>query len=197
MSFTSLFHVYFLMEIVSSHVYQDPFAIYNRLPLSNLTKSLPQIKFSEYFDTFAPDRLAENVVITCPEYLSSLSEILNETSAEVIEAYLVVRAALTLSPNLGTTSEPWKAQHTLLETLTGIKKGAVGDRAEHCARKVEQHLGFAAGRYFVNQTFGGDSREKGIKIITGDCFVFSFRSNLTRRQKFSMLSSPRFQMFHG
>ncbi|KAJ7359285.1 peptidase family M13-domain-containing protein [Mycena albidolilacea] len=109
---------------LDAHVYQDPFAIYNRLPLSNLTKSLPQIKFSEYFDTFAPDRLAENVVITCPEYLSSLSEILNETSAEVIEAYLVVRAALTLSPNLGTTSEPWKAQHTLLETLTGIKKGA-------------------------------------------------------------------------
>ncbi|KAJ7359289.1 hypothetical protein DFH08DRAFT_686473, partial [Mycena albidolilacea] len=52
------------------------------------------------------------------------------------------------------------------------KKGAVGDRVEYCARKVEQHLGFAAGRYFVNQTFGGDSREKGTKIIIEILDVF-------------------------
>jgi endothelin-converting enzyme len=27
-------------------------------------------------------------------------------------------------------------------------------------------MGFAAGRYFANITFGGDSREKGTKVIT-------------------------------
>lgn len=151
--------------------YQDPFATYNRLPLSNLTESLPQINFPEYFATFAPRRFPENVIITYPAYPVSVSEILDSTASEVVEAYLVVRAALALSPNLGMATEAWQAQRTLLETLTGIKKGAVGDRAEYCVGKVEQSLGFAAGRYFVNETFGGDSREKGTKVITGNCFA--------------------------
>ncbi|KAJ7261339.1 hypothetical protein B0H12DRAFT_1106346 [Mycena haematopus] len=161
---------------LDADVYQDPFATYNRLPLSNLTESLPEINFPEYFATFAPRRFPEHVIITYPAYPSLVSEILSETSAEVIEAYLVVRAALALSPNLGMATEAWQAQRTLLETLTGIKKGAVGDRAEHCVGKVEQTLGFAAGRYFVNETFGGDSREKGTKVITD--IVDAFKASL-------------------
>ncbi|KAJ6500490.1 hypothetical protein C8R45DRAFT_70983 [Mycena sanguinolenta] len=157
-------------------VYQDPFATYNRLPLSNLTESLPEIIFSEYFATFAPRTFPEYVIIAYPAYVSSVSEILNETPAEVVEAYLVVRAALALSPNLGMATEAWKAQRVLVETLTGIKKGAVGDRAEYCVGKVEQSLGFAAGRYFVNETFGGDSREKGTKVITD--IVAAFKASL-------------------
>lgn len=65
------------------------------------------------------------------------------------------------------STEAWQAQRTLQETLTGIKKGAVGDRAEYCIGKVEESLGFAAGRYFINETFTGESREKGTKVITG------------------------------
>lgn len=107
------------------------------------------------------------MIITSPAYLNSLATILDDTSSDVLEAYLVVRAALTLSPRLGTSTEAWQAQRFLQETLTGIKKGAVGDRAEYCIGKVEQSLGFAAGRYFVNETFAGESREKGTKVITG------------------------------
>ncbi|KAJ7470279.1 hypothetical protein FB451DRAFT_1176346 [Mycena latifolia] len=161
---------------LDADAYQDPFATYNRLPLENLTDALPQINFPEYFATFTPRRFPENVIVTYPAYAVSVSEILSSTSAEVVEAYLVVRAALALSPNLGMTTEAWQAQRALLETLTGIKKGAVGDRAEYCVGKVEQTLGFAAGRYFVNETFGGDSREKGTKVITD--IVDAFKASL-------------------
>ncbi|KAF8184897.1 hypothetical protein K438DRAFT_1837058 [Mycena galopus ATCC 62051] len=161
---------------LDADVYQDPFATYNRLPLSNLTESIPEINFPEYFATFAPRAFPEHVIITYPAYPLSVSEILSDTSSEVVEAYLVVRAALALSPNLGMATEAWQAQRALLETLTGIKKGAVGDRAEYCVGKVEQTLGFAAGRYFVNQTFGGDSREKGTKVITD--IVEAFKASL-------------------
>ncbi|KAJ6488601.1 Metalloprotease [Mycena vitilis] len=161
---------------LDADAYQDPFFTYNRLPLKNLTESLPQINFPEYFATFAPRRFPENVIITYPAYPAAVSDILSSTSSEIVEAYLVVRAALALSPNLGMATEAWQAQRTLLETLTGIKKGAVGDRAEYCVGKVEQTLGFAAGRYFVNETFGGDSREKGTKVITD--IVDSFKASL-------------------
>ncbi|KAJ7168203.1 hypothetical protein C8R43DRAFT_1121386 [Mycena crocata] len=161
---------------LDADAYQDQFATYNRLPLSNLTDSIPEINFPEYFATFATRRFPEHVIITYPAYTVSLSEILSSTSVEVVEAYLVVRAALALSPNLGMSTEAWQAQRTLLETLTGIKKGAVGDRAEYCVGKVESSLGFAAGRYFVNETFGGDSREKGTKVITD--IVDAFKASL-------------------
>jgi len=163
----------------SDRLYQDPIGTYNPLPLSNLTDALTQIDFPMYFSTFAPRSFPKQVIITYPAYPSSLSEILNHTSSDVIEAYLIIRAALSLAPNLGMSTEAWQAQRTLQETLTGIKKGAVGDRAEYCVGKVEQTLGFAVGRYFVNETFGGESRAKGTKVITGQpLFTLDFLSML-------------------
>ncbi|KAJ4488470.1 hypothetical protein J3R30DRAFT_3654706 [Lentinula aciculospora] len=157
-------------------LYQDPVATYNPAPISNLTIALPQIHFNEYFSTFAPRNYPDRVIITYPPYVSSLSKILNSTSVDVIEAYLVVRAAFPLSSYLGMGTEAWQAQRTLVETLNGIKKGAVGDRAEYCIGQVEGALGFAAGRYFVNETFSGESKEKGTKVITD--IVKSFQNSL-------------------
>ncbi|RDB20946.1 Endothelin-converting enzyme 1 [Hypsizygus marmoreus] len=159
-------------------LYQDPIRTYNPWPLSNLTEAVPHIDFPTYFSTFTPRNFPQQVIVTYPAYPASLASILDATPAEVIEAYLVVRAALTLSPHLGMGTEAWRAQRFLQETLTGIKKGAVGDRSEYCIGKVEETLGFAVGRYFVNQTFGGDSREKGTKVITD--IVKSFQASLPR-----------------
>src|ERR1700683_2313666 len=121
------------------------------MPISNLTDALPQIHFSDYFATFTPRAFPERVIVTYPAYPHSLSKILEETSSNVVEAYLITRAALSLAPNLGLNTEAWKAERTLQETLRGIKKGAVGDRSETCVARTEVALGFAVGRYFVNE----------------------------------------------
>jgi len=105
--------------------------------------------------------------VTYPAYTRSLTSILSETETDVLEAYLVSRAALVLAPRLGPSTASWKAVRNLREVLQGIKPGAVGDRAEYCVDSVDQALGFATGRYFVNETFAGDSKEKGTKVITG------------------------------
>jgi endothelin-converting enzyme len=105
--------------------------------------------------------------VTYPAYTRSLTSILSETKTDVLEAYLVSRAALVLAPQLGPSTESWKAVRNLREVLQGTKPGAVGDRAEYCIDSVDQALGFATGRYFVNETFAGDSKEKGTKVITG------------------------------
>jgi endothelin-converting enzyme len=121
-----------------------------------------------------PRTFPTRVIISHPPFAHDLSRALADTSSDVIEAYLVTRVALALSPYLGTSTDVWKAQRTLVELLSGIKKGAVGDRAEYCIAQVEANLGFAAGRYFVNETFGGESREKGTKVITGTYTILSF-----------------------
>ncbi|KAL1758319.1 hypothetical protein FB107DRAFT_258860 [Schizophyllum commune] len=157
-------------------LYGDPIGTYNPAPISNLTEGLPQINFLEYFASFAPRNFPDQVIITYPAYIEALSDLLESTPSEVIEAYLVVRAAHELSPYLGRGTKAWKAQRALQETLSGLKKGAVGDRKEYCVHQVEETLGFAAGRYFANEVFGGDSREKGTKVITD--IVEAFKESL-------------------
>jgi endothelin-converting enzyme len=138
---------------------------------------LPQIHFATYFSTFTPRAFPERVILTHPPYAASLSTILNETSSAVVEGYLIIRAALELSPYLGMDTEAWMAQRLLFETLTGIKKGAVGDRAEYCLGRVEASLGFASGRFFVHETFSGNSKNKATKVITGGSSSVIFTKN--------------------
>ena len=146
---------------------QNPIATYNPVTLSDLTESVPQIHFPTYLSTFTARAYPYRVITTSRTYPVSLSDILSQTSSEVIEAYLIIRAALTLAPYLSKNTEAWQAQRSLVEHLTGVKKGAVGDRAEYCVGIAEENLGFAIGRYFVKETFGGQAREKSTRIITG------------------------------
>jgi endothelin-converting enzyme len=143
------------------------------MPILNLTDTLPQIHFSDYFATFTPRAYPERVIVTYPAYPHSLSQILQETPSNIIESYLITRAALRLAPYLGLKTEAWKAHRSLVETLGGIKKGAVADRWETCVAMSEGALGFAVGRYFVNETFGGASKEEGTQVITGECPILS------------------------
>jgi endothelin-converting enzyme len=158
---------YFTFKSCRDVLQQDPIATYNPVPLSNVTDTLQQIHFPTYFSSFTPRSFPDRLILTHPPFVKSLSVILNETSSDVVEAYLVIRAALSLSPYLSVNTEVWKARRSLLETLTGIKKGAFGDRAEYCVGQVEDSLGFAAGRYFVQKTFGGNSKNKAMKVISG------------------------------
>ncbi|THH29635.1 hypothetical protein EUX98_g4545 [Antrodiella citrinella] len=157
-------------------LYQDPIATYNPVPISNLTEALPEFDFQAYFSTFAPRNFPNKVVLSSTTYPASLSEILADTANSTVQAYLETRAALALAPNLGIETEAWLAVRSLEERLRGIKPGAVGDRSEFCVGKVEAALGFAAGRYFVRETFGGESREKGTKVITD--IVGAFKESL-------------------
>lgn len=148
-------------------LYQDPLYTYNKVPIANITETITQVNFPDYIATFTPRNYPTEVVVTYPAYTRSLTSILNETEADVLEAYLITRAALVLAPRLGTSTESWKAVRHLQEVLQGTKPGVVGDRAEYCINDVDQALGFATGRFFVNETFTGDSKEKGTKVITG------------------------------
>ncbi|KAH9043209.1 Metalloprotease [Lactarius pseudohatsudake] len=158
-------------------LYQDPLFTYNKVAISNITETITQVNFQNYLATLNPRNYPEEVVVTYPEYTRSLTSILNDTDADVLEAYLVSRAVLSLAPRLGTSTESWKATRTLQEVLQGIKPGAIGDRAEYCANSVDQALGFATGRYFVNETFAGDSKAKGTKVITD--IVKAFKESLS------------------
>jgi endothelin-converting enzyme len=136
--------------------------------LTDLAAALPAIHFPTYFSTFTPRAFPSRLIASYPAYASALNDIINSTNYDIIEAYLIARASLELGSHLGTSTRVWKAVRSLQETLQGLKKGVVGDRGEWCLGKVEEALGFAAGRFFVQETFGGDSRNKAEKVIKSE-----------------------------
>jgi endothelin-converting enzyme len=158
---------------------QDPIGTYNPVPISNLTSTLNRyIDIPSYLATFAPRTYPTQVIITYLPYPESLASILADASESVVEAYLVSQTALQLADYLSMETEVWKAARTLKEELMGLKKGVVGERTEFCAANVENALGFAMGRYFVNETFGLDEKatSKASKVITD--IVSSFKNSL-------------------
>lgn len=144
----------------------DPIATYNPILFTEFQKELPEVEFNNYIATFAPRTFPATVIVTYPPYIHKLSTILSAASMETIEAYLVVRTALNLAPRLGTGTEVWKINRRLVEVLSGLKKGAVGDRAEWCVRAVDDALGYASGRFFVAKAFAGDSKRQAASLIS-------------------------------
>ncbi|KAG8883883.1 hypothetical protein FRB97_005721 [Tulasnella sp. 331] len=171
----------FEQELAKAHLdldilFQDPFFTYNPLSFDDFSGRLPEIDFSAYLSSFTPRSFPQKVIVSYPPYLKSLSALIKDTNAETMEAYFVSRAALTFANYLSPQTEVWQAKRELDELLKGLKKGAVDPRDEFCLAEVESALGFAAGRFFVEETFGGQSHIKAAKVI--DDTITAFKESL-------------------
>jgi endothelin-converting enzyme len=156
------------LSSASETLRSDPTATYNPVLISNLTELLPQVNFPMYLSIFTPPSFPSKIILTHPSFFSNLSSIVAHADSDTVEAYLVSRAALQLAPLLSTETEAWKAVHTLHAKLDGIKKeGAVQDRAKFCVKSVESALGFALGRYFVQEKFSDWTGKRSAKILIG------------------------------
>lgn len=134
----------------------DPIATYNPRPLNNLTKHLSSfMDFPGFVSSFAPRNFPEKVIVTYPSYFENLESLVERSSAEVLQAYFISQAALQLAPFLGLNTELWRVVGDFNQVLNGIKKGTPIDREKWCLEKVQEGLGFMAGRFFVNEVFGG------------------------------------------
>ncbi|KAH7107511.1 zincin [Auriculariales sp. MPI-PUGE-AT-0066] len=159
--------------------FADALATYNPVALKVLQAAIPQIDFPAYFATFAVRKFpAAPVILSFPPFAAELGWILSNTSTETLEAYLVTRVALTHAPLLSYETAEWKAVRELREAVYGLKKGAVTERSEWCIDQVERQLGYAVGRFFVQKAFGGDSREKGVKVIHD--IIGAFKNSLEK-----------------
>lgn len=49
--------------------------------------------------------------------------------------------------------------------LMGVKKGTPVDREKWCLNRVQDSLGFMAGRFFVNEVFGKSARQKAFDLV--------------------------------
>ncbi|KXN82890.1 Membrane metallo-endopeptidase-like 1 [Leucoagaricus sp. SymC.cos] len=152
---------------------KDPIATYNPFSAAEFFALLLQIDFPTCFSSFHPQAFPSRIIVISPSYNQNLYQVLAETFDDVIEPRLVFRAGLGLSTLLGMGMEAWQVQRSLYNALIGSQASTVGGCGEYCVSRIINTLRFAMGRYFVNEAFTGDSRERTTVIVSNIVKAFT------------------------
>ena len=146
----------------------NPHYSYNPYPADEVEKALPFFSLPNYISTFLPRHFPENITVTHPPYLKSLTEIISSTPDHVLSGYFVTRIAMTYSVALGPLVGLRQQTRRLEEVLRGLKKGTEEIRQDVCLSYVDTIIGYVAGREFVREAFSPEAKADGEGIIRGE-----------------------------
>ncbi|GAA5916762.1 hypothetical protein JCM8208_001681 [Rhodotorula glutinis] len=161
-------------------VLDNPIGEYNPQNASMLEHRFPSISFADYFASFTPrPRFPDPVIVRAPTYMGNLSALLEHTAPDVLEAYFVVQASQQLAPLLGAKQPLHKTVLALSNRLKGLPADVSPPRDDTCLNEVVSAFGFSVGRYFVDEAFGGDSKEYAEEVI--HAVIQAFKDRLPGR----------------
>ncbi|GAA5842860.1 hypothetical protein JCM11251_005829 [Rhodosporidiobolus azoricus] len=157
-----------------------PIPTYNPLNASTLQVLFPSISFANYFASFGPrPRFPDPVVVTSPGFFANLTEILEGTGPDALEAYFVVQTALSYGDLLG-AKQPIRKQVDLFSNkINGIAPDSHKPRDELCLDAALESYGFLIGRPFVQRAFPGESKAYAENII--HAIIRAFKDRLPGR----------------
>ncbi len=145
----------------------NPKFAYNSYSTESVGKALPFLSIPEYLSAFTPRSFPENVSVTYPPYLKSLTKLVKSTPDYVLSGYFVTRLAMTYAIALGPKVGVRQETRRLEEVLRGLKKGTEENRQDVCLNTVDDIIGFIAGREYVREAFSPEARADGESIIRG------------------------------
>lgn len=143
----------------------NPHYAYNPYPTKKVGKHLPFLDIPTYLSAFAVRSFPENITVTHPAYLKSVSQLVDATPDYVLSGYFTTRLALTYASALGPKTGVRAEARRLEEVLKGIKKGTEENRQDVCLNWVDNVVGFIAGREFVREAFSPEAKKEGEDII--------------------------------
>ena len=144
---------------------QNVTAYYNPQSLEQTQSMLPQISLRQIISKLSsggdvPDR----VIVASPKYLQSTSGLLNDTSADVIQALLIWKIVQRYASAIDDPAlVPWKR---FQNTISGRDPDAKPERWQTCINAVDSQLGWILSKYFVDAAFSEPSKVFGDKIVT-------------------------------
>ena len=146
----------------------NPHYSYNPYAADSVDKALPFLDLPNYISTFVPRHFPENITVTHPPYLRSLTKIINATPDYVLSGYFITRIAMTHSSALGPKVGVRQQTRRLEEVLRGLKKDTEENRQDVCLSHVDDIIGYIAGREFVREAFAPEAKADGEGIIRGE-----------------------------
>ena len=143
----------------------NPHYAYNPYSTKKVGKHLPFLDIPTYLSAFAIRSFPENITVTHPAYLKSVSRLVDATPDYVLSGYFTTRLALSYASALGPKTGVRREARRLEEVLKGIKKGTEENREDVCLNWVDNVVGFIAGREFVREAFSPEAKKEGEDII--------------------------------
>jgi predicted metalloendopeptidase len=101
------------------------------------------------------------VVVSSPDYLAALDQILRATPAQTVIDYLKWRVLSSMAGHLTDTFVD--EEFVFRKTVYGVETPTA--RWKRCVARTDDALGFALGRLYVEKAFAGASKETALEMI--------------------------------
>jgi endothelin-converting enzyme len=164
------------------HLYNAYFN-YNPYSTERVSKALPFLDIPLYLSTFAPRAYPVSITVTHPPYLKAVTRLVEATPDYVLSGYFATRLAMSYAPALGPDVPLRQEVRRLEEVLGGLKRGTEQNRHDVCLNRVNDIVGFIAGREFVKTSFSSEAKAD-VEHIIASAFVLP----LTRHSLTSLCS---------
>ena len=152
---------------------RDARKTYNPMTVAELQKTVPAMKWKEYFDGIGAKQL-DTVIVSQPGYMKALQDILAENSVEEWKTYLKWDLFNSAAPSLTTDleRESWEFYS---KTLGGAKEQRPRD--ERALGSVNGILGEALGKLYVEKHFPPQAKEKAQEMVSNILKAYENRIN--------------------
>ncbi|XP_018913127.2 endothelin-converting enzyme homolog isoform X2 [Bemisia tabaci] len=148
---------------------RDEEKLYHKMSVKELQNKAPFIRWEEYFSNainFRKVNSSEIIVVYAPEYLSNLTNIINEFQQSedgkiVLNNYLVWQTVRSMTPYLSKAFRD--AYKGLRKMLSGSEEGEEPWR--YCVSDTNNIIGFALGALYIRETFHKNSKPMAEKMI--------------------------------
>ncbi|WP_373057676.1 M13 family metallopeptidase [Zunongwangia sp. H14] len=140
---------------------RDARKTYNPMTVNELQKTVPAMEWNRYFEGIGAKDL-DTIVVTQPQYMEALQNVLAQNSVEDWKAYLKWNMFNDAAPFLSTDleRENWEFYD---KTLQGAQEQR--PRNERALATVNGTVGQALGKLYVDENFPPEAKEKAQEMI--------------------------------
>lgn len=143
---------------------RDPFKIYHRLDRKGLKEKVPHFNWDEYFTESGVPTI-QSINVTYPEFFVALNDLFSST--EKVE---ISDLKIYLKWHWVTAMIPALPQKFVDENFAFVSQALSGQkqleaRWKRCVKVIDQQMGFALGRSFVDLSYGSEGKAMTKKMI--------------------------------
>ncbi|KAF8977468.1 hypothetical protein BGZ46_007369, partial [Entomortierella lignicola] len=142
------------------NILRDSEKTYNPSNLKEISAMTPSINWTTVLQNTLPSNMniPSLIIVSSPEFQQKLEVLLQKTSPQTIQNYLVWSVIRQLSGNLALEwRQPLREVNAV---LSGVSASVIPDRWKYCVSIVNRQLGDIAGHFFIQKQFKGESQNQ-------------------------------------
>lgn len=143
----------------------DATKYYNPRSLGEAEALVPELSISDVIEKLAPNGYRpDKLIIGSPSYLKKLSSVLQETSAETLQAYFVWKTVQTYAYKI--EDDVLKPLKRFDNELQGKDPESSEERWRTCIKFTDSGLGWILSKFFVEKAFSKEAKNFGDRIVS-------------------------------